>query len=70
MTNMWDYSIGQRVRITDVDGGMAEGIIICIDDIEECTDMDLIQEDCFTIETKDGRCIGFYQGEISGIEVI
>jgi hypothetical protein len=53
------------VRIWAVDGKLYEGTVICVDDVEEMCDA---EEDEITIETSDGKLIGFPQSQVVKIE--
>lgn len=65
MVNIWNYADADRVQITCISGDAYEGNVVCIDDAEEMYDA---TEDEITIETTDGKFIGFKQSEISKIE--
>lgn len=67
MVNIWDYATAGKVSLLDIDGRWHEGSVVCVNDTDEMYDA---QEDEITIQTSDGRIIGFKQSEIDRINVI
>lgn len=66
MVNVWNYVNSKKVKITDIDGYVFYGSVVCVTDAEENgTDEDeiIIQTDIYTIT-------GFKQSEIKSIEDI
>ena len=66
MINIWEYNIGDKVRILANNNIIFIGCIEAITDIEERSDLD-IQEDGIYIITENGRHIEIYQSEIKEI---
>lgn len=69
MTNWKKCTYGDRVRLTDVDGDVFEGIVESVIALEERSDLEK-PEDGIDIIVEDGRHIGFYESEISEIVVV
>lgn len=65
MVDIWEFSQAGNVRILAVNGKLYEGTVICVDDAEEMCDS---KEDEITIETSDGKLIGFPQSQVVKIE--
>jgi len=65
MINIWEYYVGDKIQIIDVDNEIFVGRI----DSEECSDL-MKQEDNIGIITDDGRYISIYQSEIKEITAI
>lgn len=63
MVNIWDYEIGENIKITDTDGEIFVGRIVSIFDVDETYN----DEDDITIDV-NGRYIGFVPSEIKKIE--
>jgi len=68
MINIWEYNIGDKVKIVDIDNVVFIGVIDSIIDSEECSDLGK-QEDNIGIITKDRRHIDIYQSEIKEISI-
>jgi len=66
MINIWEYGIGDKVRILSSSNMIFIGRIESITDAEERSDLD-IQEDGIYIITDAGRHIEIYQSEIKEI---
>jgi len=66
MINIWEYSVGDRVKITADNGSVFAGKIDSLIDSEECSDLEK-QEDNIGIATDDGRYVDIYQSEIKEI---
>lgn len=67
MVDIWEFAQAGSVQIWAVDGKLYEGTVICVDDAEEMCDA---EEDEITIETSDGKIIGFPQSQVVKIEKI
>ena len=68
MINIWDYRDANRIKITVLSGQVFIGELVCIDD---ASDLDIAfddPEDMLSIQTDDGRAVGFRQSEIVEIE--
>ena len=63
--SIWDFN-NRDVRLTDTDGDVFFGTIIEISPAED----EERGEDCVSLESDDGRIIGFYTSEIKSIERI
>lgn len=64
MVNIWNYADAEKIQITCISGDIYEGNVVCIDDAEEMYDA---TEDEITIETSDGKFVGFKPSEIEKI---
>ncbi len=69
MINLWEYANAGRIRIVNIDGEEAIGIVADVTDAGERSSLEA-QEDGITIVTDDKRLIEFYLSEIKHIEVI
>ena len=69
MISIWSYYPGNKVRIVDVDGNTTIGIVECVTEVGERSDLEK-QEDGIGIITEDGRHIEFYESDIIEISVI
>lgn len=63
--NIWEYVGAENIQITCTTGEIFEGNVVCVNDVEEMYDA---VEDEITIETPDGKFIGFCPSEILGIK--
>ena len=66
MINWKKCIYGDKVRVIDIDGDVFEGIVECITDSKERSDLEK-QEIGIGIITNDGRHIEFYESEIKNI---
>ena len=69
MIKIWDCYPNDKIRITDVDGGITDGIVECVTDVEEQSDL-CGQEDSIGIITDEGIHLEFYESYIKSIEKI
>jgi len=67
MINIWAFKDASRIRVTDTNGRVFVGALITIDDASEYEDN---TEDMLSIQTDDGRAIGFAQSEVVEIQQI
>jgi hypothetical protein len=68
MINWKQCVYGDNVRIIDIDNDVFEGIVECVTDSEERSNLEK-QEIGIGIITNDGRHIEFYESEIASIEI-
>lgn len=66
MVNVWDFVNAKKVKITDVDGNITVGGVVCVMDSEENGE----GEDDITVQVNKDTIIGFLQSEIKNIEEI
>jgi len=66
MINWKKCIYGDRVRVIDIDGDVFEGIVECVTDSEERSDLEK-QEIGIGIVTFDGKHIEFYESEIKNV---
>lgn len=66
MINIWNFVNSKKVKITDIDGNIFIGNVICVMDTEENGS----DEDDITIQVDKDKIIGFLQSEIKKIEDI
>lgn len=66
MINIWNFVNSKKVKITDIDGNIFIGNVICVIDTEENGS----DEDDITIQVDKDKIIGFLQSEIKKIEDI
>lgn len=66
MVNVWNYVNSKKVKITDIDGNVFSGSVVCVTDAEE----NETEEDDITIQIGEETIIGFPQSEIKEIEAI
>lgn len=66
MVNIWDYRNANKVKLVDISGKEWVGYVIDLTDQEEDEEA---TEDSITIRV-DGDYIGFYESEITSIEVL
>lgn len=66
MINIWNFVNSKKVKITDIDGDIFIGNVICVMDTEENGS----DEDDITIQVDKDKIIGFVQSEIKKIEDI
>lgn len=66
MVNIWDYQNANKIKLTDISGKEWVGYVIVLTDQEEDEEA---TEDSITIRV-DGDYIGFYESEITSIEVL
>ncbi|MBD5103221.1 MAG: hypothetical protein HDT27_11165 [Subdoligranulum sp.] len=69
--NIWEYVGAENIQITCTTGEIFEGDVVCVDDVEELYDAEEpcdAVEDEITIETPDGKFIGFRPSEILEIK--
>ncbi len=66
MVNIWDYQNANKIKLTDISGKEWVGYVIDLTDQEEDEEA---TEDSITIRV-DGDYIGFYESEITSIEVL
>ena len=65
MIDIWNYNGKRKVKVTTKES-VFYGSVVCVMNTEE----NGREEDDITIETVDGRFIGFMPSEIESIEVI
>lgn len=66
MVNVWNYANSKKVKITDADGEVFIGGVVCVMDSEENGE----NEDDITIQIDKDTIMGFLQSEIKNIEEI
>ena len=66
MINWKQCIYGDKIRVIDADGGTFDGIVECVTDSEERSDLEK-QEIGISIITEDGRHIEFYESEIEEV---
>lgn len=64
MVDVWNYVNSKKVKITDIDGEIFVGDVVCVMDSEE----NGTNEDDITIQINKETIIGFSQSEIESIE--
>ena len=66
MINWKRCTYGDKVRVNCVSGNVFDGIVECVDDVEDRSDLEK-QEDGLSIITDDERHISFYESEIKSV---